>query len=65
MPEEILQEGNPIYKYLKSKNLTDLDENQFVTKYSTPEKAKEIYSYLVSQNFLYQYQNFFYPHLKY
>ena len=50
MPEEILQEGNPIYKYLKSKNLTDLDENQFVTKYSAPEKAKEIYSYLVSQN---------------
>jgi GNAT superfamily N-acetyltransferase len=48
MPEEILQEENPIYKFMKSNNLTDLNEGEFLTKYSAPNKAKEIHSFMVS-----------------
>lgn len=48
MPEEILQEENPIYKFMKSNNLTDLNEKEFLTKYSAPDKAKEIHSFMVS-----------------
>lgn len=39
-----------LYSYLKSKNMTDLDENTFYKKYSNPAKSKEIHSYLKSSN---------------
>ena len=38
---------NPIYDFLKSNKLTDLDEKSFVNKYSAPDKAKEIHSFFV------------------
>jgi len=47
MPEEV-QQGNPIYSFMKSNNLTDLNENDFVNKYSAPDKAKEIHKFMVS-----------------
>lgn len=46
MPEQA--QDNPIYKFMKSNNLTKLDEKTFLDKYSTPEKAKEIYSFMAS-----------------
>jgi hypothetical protein len=36
---------NEIYKFLKENNLTQLDENAFLSKYSTPERAAEIHSF--------------------
>jgi hypothetical protein len=39
-----------LYSYLKSQNMTDLDENTFINKYSDPSKSAEIHSYLKSQN---------------
>lgn len=39
---------NPIYDFMKSNNLTDLDEKTFINKYSAPDKAKEIYSFMAS-----------------
>ena len=39
-----------LYSYLKSNNLTDLDENSFYNKYSDPSKSKEIHSYLKQKN---------------
>jgi len=47
MPEEV-QQGNPIYSFMKSNNLTDLNENDFINKYSAPDKAKEIHNFMVS-----------------
>ena len=38
-----------LYSYLKSNNMTDLDEANFYKKYSDPSKSKEIYSYLKSK----------------
>jgi len=38
---------NEIYKFMKSNNLTQLDEKAFIDKYSAPEKAKEVYSFFV------------------
>jgi len=46
MPEQA--QDNPIYKFMKSNNLTQLDEKAFLDKYSAPEKAKEIHSFMVS-----------------
>lgn len=46
MPEQM--QDNPIYKFMKSNNLTQLDEKAFLDKYSAPEKAKEIHSFMVS-----------------
>jgi hypothetical protein len=46
MPEQA--QDNPIYKFMKSNNLTQLDEKTFLDKYSAPEKAKEIHSFMVS-----------------
>jgi hypothetical protein len=37
-----------LYSYLKSNQMTDLDESAFYNKYSDPSKSKEIYSYLKS-----------------
>jgi hypothetical protein len=42
-----MPDQNPIYDFLKSNKLTDLDEKSFVNKYSAPDKAKEIYSFFV------------------
>jgi hypothetical protein len=42
-----MPDQNPIYDFLKSNKLTDLDEKSFVGKYSAPDKAKEIYSFFV------------------
>ena len=42
-----MTDQNPIYDFLKSNKLTDLDEKSFVNKYSTPDKAKEIHSFFV------------------
>ena len=36
---------NPIYDFMKSNKLTDLDEKSFLNKYSAPDKAKEIHSF--------------------
>jgi len=47
MPEEQLQD-NPIFKFMKSNNLTKLDEKSFLDKYSTPEKAKEIHGFMLA-----------------
>jgi hypothetical protein len=41
---------NEIYKFLKDNNLTQLDENAFLSKYSTPEKAAEIHSFFKQNN---------------
>jgi len=46
MAEQV--QDNPIYKFMKSNNLTQLDEKTFLDKYSAPEKAKEIHSFMVS-----------------
>ena len=35
-----------LHSYLSSNNLTDLDENEFFSKYSDVNKSKEIHSYL-------------------
>ena len=52
MPEDIQQDTqsqeNPIYKFMKSNNLTKLDEKAFLDTYSKPEKAKEIHNFMVS-----------------
>ena len=48
MPEQM--QDNPIYKFMKSNNLTKLDEKDFLDKYSAPDKAKEIHSFMVSNN---------------
>jgi hypothetical protein len=45
-----MPDQNPIYDFLKSNKLTDLDEKSFVNKYSAPEKAKEIHSFFVENN---------------
>ena len=45
-----MPDQNPIYDFMKSNNLTDLDEKTFLTKYSAPEKAKEIHSFFVENN---------------
>jgi hypothetical protein len=37
-----------LYSYLKSNQMTDLDESTFYSKYSDPSKSKEIHSYLKS-----------------
>jgi hypothetical protein len=56
MPEEIQQDNqaqsqeNPIYKFMRSNNLTKLDEKTFLDTYSKPEKAKEIHSFMVSND---------------
>jgi hypothetical protein len=53
MPEEIQDsqvQENPIYKFMKSNNLTKLDEKAFLNTYSKPEKAKEIHSFMVSND---------------
>jgi hypothetical protein len=42
-----MPDQNPIYDFLKSNKLTDLDEKSFVNKYSAPDKAKEIHSFFV------------------
>ena len=42
-----MPDQNPIYDFLKSNKLTDLDEKSFVSKYSAPENAKEIYSFFI------------------
>jgi hypothetical protein len=42
-----MPDQNPIYDFLKSNKLTDLDEKSFVSKYSAPDKAKEIHSFFV------------------
>lgn len=42
-----MPDQNPIYDFLKSNKLTDLDEKSFVSKYAAPENAKEIYSFFV------------------
>jgi hypothetical protein len=42
-----MPDQNPIYDFLKSNKLTDLDEKSFVNKYSDPDKAKEIHSFFV------------------
>jgi hypothetical protein len=43
-----MPDQNSIYDFMKSNNLTDLDEKTFVNKYSAPDKAKEIYSFMAS-----------------
>jgi len=43
-----MPDQNSIYNFMKSNNLTDLDEKTFVNKYSAPDKAKEIYSFMAS-----------------
>jgi len=43
-------EQNPIYDFMKSNKLTDLDEKTFLSKYSAPDKAKEIHSFLVEND---------------
>lgn len=55
MPEEIQDsqvqsQENPIYKFMKSNNLTKLDEKTFLDTYSKPEKAKEIHSFMISND---------------
>lgn len=39
-------EDNPIYKYLKEQGQTDLNESDFVTKYTDRKNLKGIYDYL-------------------
>jgi hypothetical protein len=43
-----MPDQNPIYDFMKSNKLTDLDEKTFINKYSAPDKAKEIYSFMAS-----------------
>lgn len=43
-----MPDQNSIYNFMKSNNLTDLDEKTFINKYSAPDKAKEIYSFMAS-----------------
>lgn len=42
-----MEQENPIFKYLKENQMTDLDEKSFLDKYSNPQKAKEIHSFMV------------------
>ena len=41
-----MPDQNPIYDFMKSNKLTDLDEKTFINKYSAPDKAKEIYTFM-------------------
>jgi len=41
---------NPIYDFMKSNKLTDLDEKSFLNKYSAPDKAKEIHSFFAEND---------------
>ena len=43
-------EQNPIYDFMKSNKLTDLDEKTFLSKYSAPDKAKEIHSFFAEND---------------
>ncbi len=43
-------DGNPIYDFLKSNNLTTKDESSFLAEYANPAKAKELHSFLSSNN---------------
>jgi hypothetical protein len=43
-------EQNPIYDFMKSNKLTDLDEKTFLSKYSAADKAKEIHSFFVEND---------------
>ena len=45
-----MPDQNTIYDFMKSNKLTDLDEKTFVSKYSAPDKAKEIHSFFVENN---------------
>lgn len=45
-----MPDQNPIYDFMKSNKLTDLDEKTFLNKYSAPEKAKEVHSFFVENN---------------
>lgn len=48
-----MDQGNPIYKFMKDNGLTTKDEATFLTEYSTPEKARELHSFM-TQNGLTQ-----------
>lgn len=39
---------NEIYKFLKENNLTQKNEQDFLTEYSAPEKAKELHSFMAT-----------------
>lgn len=45
---QVPEQGNPIYKFMKSNNLTKLDEKAFLDIYSKPEKAKEVHDFMLS-----------------
>jgi hypothetical protein len=45
---QVPEQGNPIYKFMKSNNLTKLDEKAFLDVYSKPEKAKEVHDFMLS-----------------
>jgi hypothetical protein len=40
-------DSNPIYKFMKENNLTDMDEVSFVKAYSTPQKSAQIHQFMV------------------
>ena len=42
-----MPDGNEIYQFLKSNNLTDKDEKSFTQEYSDPKKAEELHSFFV------------------
>ena len=46
--KEVVKSNNSLYGYLKNRNLTDLNENDFLNAYSTKEGAKEIHDYMSS-----------------
>ena len=39
-----------LYGYIKSENMTDLDEQEFFSAYSNPEKFQELYEYIKSED---------------
>jgi hypothetical protein len=41
---------NPIYKFLKSNNLTTKDEASFIKEYSSESKAQELYGFMKENN---------------
>jgi hypothetical protein len=43
-------EGNEIYKFMKDNNLTSKTEDEFVTEYSDPAKAKELHGFMQENN---------------
>lgn len=41
-----MEQGNPIYRYLKEEGLTDLPEQEFVSKYTDRAELKQVFNYL-------------------